>query len=285
MDFQHNTQPDGINEQTPAQESPLMPQQTLQDQQINTAEQGVQDRPINTAEPGLQEQPMNTAESGLQEQSITQGQPYQEQPIPQSHPMQQQEPFENRNMQTPGGNPYNHNPYENRTNPYQNGQSYQQNQPYQNNIPYGNGYPNNSYYNNNPNRGNNAYPYYNRDTYQVPYAEPGSKLANAAMVLGIISIIASFTFTVYPAFILGSIAIILALLSKGGRTSFFQKARTGIICGTIGLITNAAIIIISLVFVFTNPDAREMFDQIFEQQYGMSFEEMMEEMNNGTFGE
>lgn len=240
MDFQQNTQPDGVNEQTPAQEPPVVPDQTLQDQ------------------------------------------PLQEQPMPQNQPMQQQSPYDNRNMQAPGGNPYNHNPYENGTpNPYQSGQSYQNNQPYRNNIPYGNGYPNNNY----PNGGNNAYPYYNRSSYQLQYAEPGSSLANASMVLGIISIIASFTFTVYPAFILGSIAIILALLSKGSRTGFFQKARTGIICGTIGLITNTLIVIFSLVFVFTNPDANEMFNQMFEQQYGMTFEEMMEEIEGGTFSE
>lgn len=259
MDFQQNTQPDKMNEQPPVQEAPVAPDQISQEQ---------------PAVQNLQEQQQST---------------FQDQQMP------QQGTFENQNIQPPGSNPYDHNPYGNTgsqpnaniaqnagpqqntgsyangsPNPYQNRQPYQNNMPYQSNTPYGNRYPNS---------GNNAYPYYNRGAYQVPYAEPGSSLANAAMILGIISIIASFTFTVYPAFILGSIAIVLALLSKGSRTGFFQKAKTGIICGAIGLITNTVIVIFSLIFVFTNPEAREMFDQIFEQQYGMTFEEMMEEID------
>lgn len=150
--------------------------------------------------------------------------------------------------------------------PYQN-----QNQP-----PYGaNPY---QYHNNNPNGYQNNYPYYNRSAYQIPYAEPGSSLANAAMVLGIISIISCFTFTVYPAFILGSIAIILALLSKGRRPKLFPKARTGIICAVIGLVANTVLITSVMFLLFTDPDVRADVNRSFKKNYGMTFDEIMEEI-------
>lgn len=175
-------------------------------------------------------------------------------------------PQPNQPNQVPGtgsGQP----PYGNNAQtPYQN-----QNQP-----PYGaNPY---QYHNNNPNGYQNNYPYYNRSAYQIPYAEPGSSLANAAMVLGIISIISCFTFTVYPAFILGSIAIILALLSKGRRPKLFPKARTGIICAVIGLVANTVLITSVMFLLFTDPDVRADVNRSFKKNYGMTFDEIMEEI-------
>lgn len=142
---------------------------------------------------------------------------------------------------------------------------------YQAQPPYGN---NNGYYYN-----NNGYnPYYGRYSYPVNVTEPGSKLASAAMVLGIISLISCFTFTIYPAFITGSIAIVLALLSKGRRPKLFGKARTGIICAVAGLITNTVLITCCIVMIFTNDEIRAQVNHTFEEQYGQTFDEMLEEI-------
>lgn len=146
--------------------------------------------------------------------------------------------------------------------------------------PNNNGYNNNSYNNNgyNNNNYNNGYnnPYYNNNQYNID--EPGSSFATAAMVLGIISIVTSFTFTVYPPFMLGSIAIVLALLSKGKRPKLLSKARTGVICAVSGLVLNTIIVTFSMVLLFTNPDVRAEVNKTFEKQYGMSFDEMWEEI-------
>lgn len=187
-------------------------------------------------------------------------------------------------------------PYENNKNANvsaQNGNSYRNNTPYGNQYPNGNGYQG-SYHSNtnnynsnnyNPNNGyNNQYPYYGRNAYQIPAAEPGSNLAKAAMICGILSIIFCFTFTVYPAFVLGSVAVILALLSKGRRNKLFSQARTGIICAAIGLIINAVILTSSLVYVFTNPEGREEFNRQWERIYGEPFDDMMEDrMENNDY--
>lgn len=175
--------------------------------------------------------------------------------------------------------------------------------PYQVQQPYGNAgeYPyanSNQYYrntqqsannNNNINNNfNNNFNQYNRNIYNNSYRrptpnEPGSNLANAAMILGIISIISCFTFTIYPAFIMGSISIVLAIISKGRRPKLIGNARTGIIFATIGLVANTVIIAGSITLMFTNDAVRAQVNEMFEQQYGQSFDEMLEDIleNNG----
>lgn len=134
--------------------------------------------------------------------------------------------------------------------------------------------PSNGYNNNNP----NGYPYYDRNAYQLPYEEPGGSLAHAAMVLGIISIVSCFVFPTYPPFIFGSIAIILALLSKGRRPKLLAKARTGIFCAAAGLAVNTVMITSFIYLVFTNPDLKANFNRLFEDVYGVTFDEVMDEI-------
>ena len=174
----------------------------------------------------------------------------------------------NNNM---NNNPYNHNPYQNQNN----GQN--------TNVNNGYGYPNNNGYNNNYNNGyNNGYnnnnPYYNRNVYQMPQTEPGNGLFTAAFVLGIVALVFCFTFTVYPAYIFGSIAIVLALLSKGKNAKMHSKASVGIICAIAALVLNTCIVTYSMTTIFTNPEVYEEFNDTCEEIYGMSFDEMIEEI-------
>lgn len=141
--------------------------------------------------------------------------------------------------------------------------------------------PNNNNYNPNNNGYNNPqgnYPYYDRSAYQRPLAEPGSSFATASMILGIISIVLSFTFTVYPAFVMGSIAIVLALLSKGRRPKLLSKATAGVICATCGLVINTVIVAVCMVLLFTDPDVKAEVNKTFEKQYGVTFDEMWDEI-------
>lgn len=188
-------------------------------------------------------------------------------------PYQAQQPYGN-NVQSPyqAQQPYgNEGRY-----PYQN----------QNNsaptYPNGNPYANNNYnpyYGNTMQGGNTGYnPNYGRYAYPVNVSDPGSKLATAAMVLGIISIILCFTFTIYPAFITGSIAVVLALLSKGRHPKFLSNARIGIICAVIGLVSNVLLITGVTVLFFTNDDFRTRVNQNYEAQYGQTLEEMLKEI-------
>ena len=255
MDFHQNTQPEETDEtiNVPEQE-PVSNEQPANDpyHQIPTDSDSYQSQiPYD-----------NQAPSQIPKQI-----PYGNQARPQN---QNQAPYANqvpRHNQVPHANQV---PGQNQNQvPYSNQFPRQNQNPYGNNGPYGNDYspfPNNGY---------------RQAVYPMRKAEPGSSLANAAMILGIIAIICCFTFTIYPAFILGSIAILLALLSKGRRPALFPKARTGIICAVIGLVLNTILLTSALAAFFTNEELRQEVNEIIEYQYGMSFDELMEEIMNG----
>lgn len=128
-------------------------------------------------------------------------------------------------------------------------------------------------------------PYYQRPGQQVngnpmpapqrQEEEPANSLARAAMVLGIIAVIFFFTFTIYPTIVLGSLAIILALLSRGSSLKMHSKAKNGIITAVVALGCDIALVAACCFLIFGTPD-------FFESIYGMSYQEMMEGMEDGT---
>lgn len=151
-----------------------------------------------------------------------------------------------------------------------------------------NGFHMNNNQNINNNMGNHPYGYQT----PPPYVVPGQKLANAAMVLGIISILSTILMTIYIPMILGTIAIILAILSKSLKSHMTGQAMTGLICGIGGLLMNLGISISSLMFIFSHPeilrDAARTYDAQFEIIYGESTEDILgqslEDWVNETFG-
>lgn len=58
-------------------------------------------------------------------------------------------------------------------------------------------------------------------------------MENASFLLGIIAIAGSCL--VYPGLICGALAIMFALLSRGGEVALTTRAKIGLICGSIGL--------------------------------------------------
>lgn len=111
------------------------------------------------------------------------------------------------------------------------------------------------------------------------------------MVLGIISVLSTILMTIYIPMILGTIAIVLALLSKGLQSHMAGQAMTGMVCGIGGLLMNLGILISSLMFIFSHPeilqDAARTYDTQFEIIYGESTEDILgqslEDWVNETF--
>lgn len=120
-------------------------------------------------------------------------------------------------------------------------------------------------------------PYYQKPAAVLPsiQEEPANGLARASMILGIIAFASFFTFTVYPPIILGSLSVILALLSRGRSLKMHSKAKNGIIFSSIAACCDIAIIVFVVFFLFITPD-------FFENIYGMSYQEMIEGVQNGT---
>ena len=131
----------------------------------------------------------------------------------------------------------------------------------------------NPYQNNNP-YVNNGYPQ------RRPKAN-GDGLATAGMVLGILSIVTAMTFTIYPAFVFGSIAIVLALLSKGHAPKLASKAKISIICATAGIVFNSSVCVTTVQAVREHPELLDEALDNFEKQYGVSYGELMNMMLNG----
>ena len=123
--------------------------------------------------------------------------------------------------------------------------------------------------------GQNPGPYWERPQHQLKHSkeEPTNGLATAAMVLGILALIGIFT--IYPAIILGSLSIILALLSRGQSLKMHGQAKTGVITSVIAIGCGVALFAMVFALILGMPD-------FFENIYGMSYQEMMEQMEDGT---
>lgn len=131
---------------------------------------------------------------------------------------------------------------------------------------------------------NNNYSPYEGPNQNNQYAQgpvlrnPGQSMATASMVLGVIGL---FTiFTVYIPLICGSLAIILAVLSKGYGKKMLIAARVGI--GTaIGGVVLISTIIFSLVGLLLSSSGDDLvnfgraMDKQFEDQTGMELEDIL----------
>ena len=146
----------------------------------------------------------------------------------------------------------------------------------------------NPYQNNNQNSDQNPYQNNNQNGSQNPYGsayrkqrQPGDQLSSAALVLGIIALISAFTFTVYPCLILGSLSIILALLSRGSQKKLLGQSRTAVVFAIIGLSVNLVVAGTSVYLLTHNTAVQSQFNQAFEDLYGESFEDYIRGIMNG----
>ncbi len=125
------------------------------------------------------------------------------------------------------------------------------------------------------------------DPNQLPISRMPKELSNSmaktSMILAIIGLICVFTFTVYPAMVLGALSIIIALLSKGCKPKLHSQAKTGVALGITALCINLAITIGSFVLIFSDPDYYEQFNQMYEQINGERFDDVLDEIKNGTY--
>ena len=120
--------------------------------------------------------------------------------------------------------------------------------------------------------------YYNNYDYNRAHNELDRhvSLAGTALLLGFASIPLSFFLNF--GIILGGIAIILAILSKGTLKKFLPQAKKALIYGSIGVVLGYGILAYDVHALFTNPEMLEQMDGISEQLYGISFTDMLKEL-------
>ncbi|MBQ0027781.1 MAG: hypothetical protein KBS96_04185 [Lachnospiraceae bacterium] len=115
---------------------------------------------------------------------------------------------------------------------------------------------------------------------RYPVVKPNS-FSTAAQICGIIAIISVFTMTIYPAMILGSLAIIFAILSKGSERKYSDRAKTGITAGIIALGMDIALVAATFMLIFSNGEFKKQLNDACEQMYGQTFDEMLEDAMRG----
>lgn len=103
-----------------------------------------------------------------------------------------------------------------------------------------------------------------------------NRMASVAKVLGIITIVTTIFCTVYIPFITGSLAILFAILSKGKRKSLSSTAMTGVATAITGLILNILLIATVIYVYMTNPKIREEANNMMQQQYGFTIEDVID---------
>ncbi|MBD5500627.1 MAG: hypothetical protein HDR10_05375 [Lachnospiraceae bacterium] len=139
--------------------------------------------------------------------------------------------------------------------------------------------------------GNQQIPPQENNYYNNPsFRNPGMAMATASLFLGLASFFMSMT--VLFSLILGGLAILFALLSKGYGKKMITQAKIGFICGIGGLGATFFLIVSSVSMLLANPDMlieigiqydtaiEEVYGQPTEELYGVSFEDMMTEYAN-----
>lgn len=116
--------------------------------------------------------------------------------------------------------------------------------------------------------------------YQSYYQNPqesrrrSRRMENAALILGVIAIVTPCV--VYPALICGALAIVFALLSRGGEHTLTPRAKIGLTLGSIGL----GIVLLMIVCTFVVAEvyyggilnmARELYGSL-----GIDFDTLMD---------
>ena len=100
-------------------------------------------------------------------------------------------------------------------------------------------------------------------------------MSTAAMIVGIIGAISTFLLPFYLPCLLGSISIVLGLLSKDGSNKLLSHAKAGILTSVCSLILNVFILIGCFYLVFHVPEFHAQFEQMYEQMYGESFDDTL----------
>ena len=115
---------------------------------------------------------------------------------------------------------------------------------------------------------------------------PQGKTSSAATALGILSIVTCFTFPVFIPGLLASIAIVLALISRGADRALSVSAKRAITYAVIGIVVNVVIfgnIAFTLYRVIQDPEYRKSFDQTMEGMYGFSLSQFLRDFDS-TYG-
>lgn len=110
---------------------------------------------------------------------------------------------------------------------------------------------------------------------------PRVVLATTASTIGLVSI--ALIVSVYLSIILGGIAIVLAILSRGEDGKLLPQAKKAIGFGSVAIVISYVILVNSIISIMTDPELRNSVNKFSQSLYGESFDDTFNELGE-TFG-
>jgi hypothetical protein len=110
------------------------------------------------------------------------------------------------------------------------------------------------------------------------YAE---RMEKTAFLFGAAAIPLTFLFPIVAPFLLGSMAMVFAYMSKGGNLRMSKRGRTAFFLGLAAVIIN--VVYMGLAFrtmnvMLTDPEGRQQLNDILYRQYGMTLDELLSQI-------
>ena len=116
---------------------------------------------------------------------------------------------------------------------------------------------------------------------------PRERLAGTALSLAVIAVFSIFVFPVAAPYIFGSLSIVMAVLSKGGRSTMPRNSRTAFKISTAALLLNTALLIFTVYYfiqLLHDPELQKQYSETLYQMYWITFQDMLDQLglSNGT---
>lgn len=110
---------------------------------------------------------------------------------------------------------------------------------------------------------------------------PHNRLARTSMTLAVLAAFSTLSFPIVFPFILASVALVMAELSKGGSEILIPRGRVASRIAVIVIAVNFFLLVISAVYfirVLHDPELQKQFADPLYRTYGITFEELMDQL-------
>ena len=110
---------------------------------------------------------------------------------------------------------------------------------------------------------------------------PHNRLARTSMTLAVLAAFSTLSFPIVFPFILASVALVMAELSKGGSEILMPRGRVASRIAVIVIAVNFFLLVISAVYfirALDDPELQKQFADLLYRTYGITFEELMDQL-------
>lgn len=113
-----------------------------------------------------------------------------------------------------------------------------------------------------------------------------ARLEKTACILSLLALASFFFFPVAGPALLGSIAVVFAVLSKGGNLKFSRRARIAFLLGMGAIVFNVLYMwaaFRTLRETLADPAGRQQLNDIIYRQYGITLDELLQQLPDQPF--